>query len=188
MAITLDEATQVITVAQADLTFVSGTLYELDTNTFRHAVGALLDNTRYIWMAPAFAHNGEVTVAGTTFARSIELINGYSITFENLSYSVRLAGSNNNLFDIDGGILNPSALVTVIPQNSAGLISSPDITVIRKLIQNRADVNQTSNKMEIYNDAGSVIEYEGDVFEDTAGTTPWDGTGAIVRRDKLVEV
>ena len=84
MAVTIDEVTQVITVDQADLTFVTGTLYELDTNLYRLAVGALLASERYMWMEPAFNHNGEVTVAGTTFARIIEQTNGYSLTFENL--------------------------------------------------------------------------------------------------------
>jgi hypothetical protein len=121
MTITIDEATQVITVEQSDLTPVSGTLYEMDTNAYRLAVGALLDDERYIWMDPAFNHNGEVSVAGTTFARIIEQTNGYSLTFENLTYSVRLAGSNNNLFDVENGILTQN-LVQVIAQNSAGLV------------------------------------------------------------------
>jgi hypothetical protein len=122
MTITIDEATQVITVEQSDLTPVTGTLYEMDTNAYRLAVGALLDDERYMWMDPAFNHNGEVTVAGTTFARIIEQTNGYSLEFENLAYSVRLAGSNNNLFDVENGILTQN-LVQVIAQNSAGLIA-----------------------------------------------------------------
>jgi hypothetical protein len=85
------------------------------------AVGALLASERYMWMEPAFNHNGEVTVAGTTFARIIEQTNGYILEFENLTYSVRLAGSNNNLFDVENGILTQN-LVQVISQNSAGLV------------------------------------------------------------------
>jgi hypothetical protein len=112
------------------------------------------------------------------------LIAGYSLTFENLSYSVRLAGSNNNLFDIDNLILNPSALVTVVAQNSAGLISSSDITIIRKLIQNRNFVDQSDGTMKVYNDADDAIEFQGDIWEDD-GTTAWDGNGPIVRRDPL---
>jgi hypothetical protein len=122
MTITIDETTQVITVEQSDLAFVVGTLYELDTNVYRLAVGALLASERYMWMDPAFNHNGEVTVAGTTFARIIEQTNGYILEFENLTYSVRLAGSNNNLFDVENGILTQN-LVQVIAQNSAGLIA-----------------------------------------------------------------
>jgi hypothetical protein len=126
MTVSIDAATQVITVEQSDLTFISGTLYELDTNAYRLAVGALLDDERYMWMDPAFNHNGEVTVAGTTFARIIEQTNGYSLTFENLTYSVRLAGSNNNLFDVENDILNQN-LVQVIAQNSAGLVAVPSV-------------------------------------------------------------
>ena len=121
MALTLDPATKVITIPQADLTLVSGSLYELDTNQFRKDVFDLIASESYIWMPDAFSHNTEVTVAGTTFARTLEFINGYSVTFENLLYSVRLAGSNNNIFDVENGILNASGNVTVIGQNSAGL-------------------------------------------------------------------
>lgn len=66
-------------------------------------------------------HNTAVTIAGITYARFIEIINGYSITFENGQYSVRLAGSNNNFFDVANGILNQNS-VQIIPGNSAGLI------------------------------------------------------------------
>lgn len=127
MALSLDPATKVISVPQADLTFVSGTLYTLDSDQFRKDVMGLLASENYIWMVDAFIHNTEVTVAGTTFARTIEFINGYSITFENTgsAYSIRIEGSNNNIFDIENGILNPTPLVTIISTNSAGLINSP---------------------------------------------------------------
>ena len=48
MALTIDPATKVITIPQADLDLVSGTLYELDTNQFRKDVMALLDDEDYI--------------------------------------------------------------------------------------------------------------------------------------------
>jgi hypothetical protein len=77
-----------------------------------------------IWMPDAFIHNTEVTVAGTTFARTIEVINGHSITLEDTAgaYSVRMINSNNNMFDVENSILNPTPLVTVISTNSGGLI------------------------------------------------------------------
>ena len=83
MAISLDPATRLISVPQADLTFVSGTLYSMDTDQFRKDVMALLASEPYIWMPDAYIHNTEVTVAGTTFARTLEFINSYSIQFEN---------------------------------------------------------------------------------------------------------
>ena len=83
----------------------------------------LLASEAYIWMEDAYSHNGEVTVAGTTFARTLEFINGYSVQFEDTGsqYSVRIIGSNNNIFDVENGILTPTSLVTVISTNSAGL-------------------------------------------------------------------
>lgn len=126
MAITLDPATRVFSIPQADLTFVSGTLYTLDSDAYRKECFDLLASEPYIWMPAAFVHNTEVTVAGVTYARTLEYINNYSHTFENTgsAYTVRIEGSNNNIFDVENGILNPTPLVTVIATNSAGLISA----------------------------------------------------------------
>jgi hypothetical protein len=120
MAISIDWTTKVIHVPQADLTHITGTLYELDTDAFRLALKDLEDGEG-ITYPDTHRHNTEVTVAGTTFARVIEIINGYSIEFEDGAYSVRLAGSNNNFFDVENGILVQNQ-VQVIAQNSAGLI------------------------------------------------------------------
>jgi len=124
MALTIDSATLQIDVPQADLTFVSGTLYTLDSDQFRKDVMTILASENYVWMPFPYIHNTEVTVAGTTYARTLEFINGYSIKFEDTGsqYSVRIEGSNNNIFDVENGILVPTGLVTVIPTNAAGLI------------------------------------------------------------------
>jgi hypothetical protein len=126
MALTIDHGTLTISVPQADLTLISGSLYELNTETvFRQGVNGLLDDEEGIVLDDAIRHNTEVTVAGTTFARTIEVIGGYSVTFTpDAQYSVRLAGSNNNIFDVESGILNQNQ-VQVIAQNSAGLIKAP---------------------------------------------------------------
>ena len=122
MALTIDPATKTITVPQGDLTLVSGTLYEMDTEQFRTDMNALMDDEDYIWMDDYATRNAPVTVAGTTFAQTIEIINVWSITFSpDSQWSVRLAGSNNNFFDVENSILNQNQ-VQVIAQNSAGLI------------------------------------------------------------------
>ena len=134
MALTIDPATRVISVPQADLTFVSGTLYTLDSDQFRKDVWDILSSESHIWLPPAFQHNTEVTITGDTLARTIVFINGFSVTFEDTgsAYSIKIIGSNNNIHDIDGGILNPTALTTVIPTNSFGLITSPQILEIHE--------------------------------------------------------
>jgi hypothetical protein len=76
-------------------------------------------------MDDALRHNTEVTIVGVTYARLIEMINGWSIVFSpDDQYSVRYVGSNNNLFDIENLILNQNQ-VQVIANNSAGLITVP---------------------------------------------------------------
>lgn len=113
--------TKIITVYRVDLALVSGTLYSFDTNQFRLDLKALEDDEIGMCFLDIHRHNTEVSVAGVTYPRVIEIINGYSITFDpDIPYSVRLEGSNNNIFDIESGILNQNA-VQVIPTNSAGL-------------------------------------------------------------------
>jgi hypothetical protein len=123
MPISINWGTKVISVPQSYLTNITGTLYELDTDQFRLDLKALEDDEAGMPFPDTHRHNTEVTVVGVTYARVIEIINGYSITFENGSYSVRLAGSNNNFFDVENGILNQNN-VQVIAQNAAGLIVS----------------------------------------------------------------
>lgn len=129
MTISIDWSTKVITVPQTDLTPVTGDLYELDTETlFRQNINSIMASEEGICFIDPVRHNTEVTVAGTTFARTIEVINGYSVTFTpDSQFSVRLAGSNNNLFDAENGILNMNQ-VQVIARNAAGLVSVPDIS------------------------------------------------------------
>jgi hypothetical protein len=125
MTIAIDPATRVITVQQGDLTPVSGTLYEHDTEVFRQAVNSLMDGETGIVFPDWAVRNAPVTVAGTTFAQTIEVINGFSIEYDDApgAYSVRLAGSNNNLFDVESGILAQN-IVQVIATNSAGLVET----------------------------------------------------------------
>ena len=77
MTITVNPVTHIINVPQSDLTLISGTLYELDTNWFRLQLkyweaseeGRTEDRTH--------DHNTQYTVAGVTYARKVEIFNGY---------------------------------------------------------------------------------------------------------------
>ena len=153
MAITIDFATGIIAIPQADLTLVSGSLYDLPTETkFRADVNALMAGETGIVFDDSILHNTEVSIVGTTYARFIEVVNGYSITFENLLYTVRMTESNNNLFDVEAGILNPSGSVTVVGQNSAGLVvvvsgsgvTPGDITAIAAAVWNALTASFTT--------------------------------------------
>ena len=69
--ISVDPSTFVITVPQADLFFVSGTLYNHDTDAFRLELKSFEDSEQGIVMPKTHNHNTEVTIAGTTYARAI---------------------------------------------------------------------------------------------------------------------
>lgn len=122
MAITIDWPTGIISVPQADITFISGTLYELDTDWFRLQLRALEASENGIPWPPTHTRKDSTAVAGTTIAQVVEIVNGYSVQFTpDSQWTVRLVGSNNNIFDVENGILVQNQ-VQVIPSNSAGLI------------------------------------------------------------------
>jgi len=155
MVYSVDWATKVITIPKADLTPIVGTLYELDTEVFRNELHTIQASETGIVFSDIFSRNAPYTVAGVTYAQSIQIINGYSITFEDGTYSVRLIGSNNDIFDIQNGILNQNS-VQVIPNNSAGLV----------------DLNKEDIEHGAYNGAVSL-----DAINGGSGTThPWGTT------------
>jgi hypothetical protein len=121
MALQPDWVNKVITIPKADLTIISGTLYSLDIPSLKLWLGLLSTTTEGMMYDWIFNHNPEATIVGTTYARLLEIINGYQIEFEDGQYTVKLIGANTNVHDVQGGILVRNQ-VQVIPSNSAGLI------------------------------------------------------------------
>lgn len=117
MGLSITWATKVINVLQGDLTFIGGSVYELDTDQFRKDLNALQASADGIVFETTHEHTAPKTLAGTTFARFIEIINGYTIDFEDGKYQVNLVGSNNNILDVK--TVNQVSLAV---QNTAGLI------------------------------------------------------------------
>ena len=118
MAPTVNWITKVISVPKSDLTLIGpGELYELDINTFRLDLKAI-EADEGMPFVDTHRHNTEVTVAGVTLARVVEIINGYTVTFEDGQYAVNLVGANSNI----GDVTNVNQ-VSIRPQNSAGLIT-----------------------------------------------------------------
>jgi hypothetical protein len=135
MTISIDYGnTNVITVEQEDCTFVSGTFYRLDTDVFRLALKALEAGVDGISFPKTHDHNTEVTVAGQTYSRTVEILSPYSVQFlPDSAWTVELTGSNNNIWDVGGGILVQNQ-VQVIPTNSAGLVSQPRLDEVWQLM------------------------------------------------------
>jgi len=127
MAISIDWPTKVINVPKADLTLIQSSpteIRQLDIDTFRLELKSI-EAGEGIPFLDTHNHNPPVTVGGVTLARVVEIINGYSITFEDDQYAVNLVGANSNI----GDVVNVNQ-VSVRSANSAGLT---DVAIQRKL-------------------------------------------------------
>ena len=132
MAISVDYsgATFRIIIPQSDLTHISGTLYELDTDAFWEELKAWEAGETGIVFEDAESHNPSYSVFGASFASKVEILNAsnssnadvYEVFFDpDTQYSVNLSGSNNNIADLQNAIL-ANTTTQIIPNNSAGLI------------------------------------------------------------------
>jgi len=117
MAISINWTTKVISVPQSYLTNLGGGVYELDTDQFRLDLKNLEDSDEGMPFPTTHNHVAPISLGGITLGRVIEIINGYTITFEDLQYAVNLVGSNNNISDVSN--VNQ---VSIRSSNSAGLI------------------------------------------------------------------
>lgn len=110
-------ATKVISVPKSDLTLVSPGVYAHDVNAFRLQLKDIEDGEEGIVFPDTHVHKSETTLSGTTYARFFEIVNGYTVTYEDGQYAVNLAGANNNIPDV----MNVNQ-VSVRSSNSAGMV------------------------------------------------------------------
>tara|TARA_B110000093_G_scaffold75854_1_gene82582 strand:+ start:3237 stop:4382 length:1146 start_codon:yes stop_codon:yes gene_type:complete len=121
MAITIDFASKIISVPRNDMTLLTDEddpieIRRLTINDFRIELRVLEASQAGIDDPDTHIHNPSVTVGGVVLARVVEIINGYSVTFEDGQYAVNLAGANSNIADV----VNVNQ-VSVRSANSAGL-------------------------------------------------------------------
>lgn len=117
--------TFVITVQRADMTLIATTpseIRQLDSNVFRGWLHDWSDSPDGMGMPFPFRHNTEVIIDGLAYARTIEILPPYTVTFEEGAYQVNIVGSNNNIHSRRN--LNS---VSIVPSNSAGLIGMSDM-------------------------------------------------------------
>lgn len=120
MALTIDYgATNIISVPQADLILVSPGVYQHDVNAFRLELKSIEDDSLGMPFPRTHNHNTEIVLSGVTYARIVEILSPYTIQYEDTGsgYTVSLTGANNNIVDV----LDPTPLVTLVSNNSAGL-------------------------------------------------------------------
>jgi hypothetical protein len=125
VAISINWGTKVINIPRADMTLIQSSpteIRQLNLDSFRLILKDLEDSEDGMAFEKTHKHNTSVTVGGVTLARVIEIVNGYTVTFEDGQYAVNLVGANSNV----GDIVNVNQ-VSVRSANSAGL---QDLSVI----------------------------------------------------------
>jgi hypothetical protein len=195
MTVSINWATKRITVPQADLTFISGALYDLDIDVLRLNLKNIEDSEEGMPHPDTHRHNTEVVLSGVTYARTFEIINGYTLDFQDTGspYTVRCGGANHNLADV---FVPGTTEVSLIIGNSAGLISVTSgsglstaqderLTRIEKWLRNKQILNPANGARTVYDDDNSTPLGSGTAYSDVAGTTPYDGTGPVHRTDRL---
>ena len=143
MAITVNWATdQVINIPRTDMTLVQSTPVEvrrLDTDAFFITLKDLESSEGGMPWPNTQRNNSPVLLGGITYARVLEIIDPYSITFEDGQYVVELVGSNNNIIQKT----NPNQ-VSVQGNNAAGLIQTEEIQYSAYQNQVTLDQNNTT--------------------------------------------
>ena len=119
MAISIDWGTKVISIPRNDLTLLQAApteIRQLTIDSFRLELKDLEDSEDGMTFVDTHRSNAPVTVGGVILARVVEIINGFTVTFEDGQYAVNLAGANSNIADVTN--VNQ---VSVRSANSAGL-------------------------------------------------------------------
>ena len=125
MALSIDWGNKIINVPKDYLTLVQQTpteIRELNINKFRLDLKDLEDDEQGITHLDTHVHYPPVTVSGVELAMVVQIINGYTVTFEDGQYAVNLVGANSNI----GDVVNVNQ-VSVRSGNSAGLITNSAI-------------------------------------------------------------
>jgi len=115
----IDWITKIITIDKVDMVQIQSTpteIWQLDIPAFRLFLKDREDDNDGIQYPDTHSHNTTVEVSGAVLARVVEMINGYTITFEDGQYAVNLVGANSNL----GDVVNVNQ-VSIRTANSAGL-------------------------------------------------------------------
>ncbi len=119
MALDVDWVSGVITVPKADMPVIQASpeIRELDVTQFHRDLRSIHASVQGVPYTRTHDHNGEITLAGIVYARSVEIILPYTVTFEDGQYGVSVTGGNTNLLDVKN-----ANQVSLLTNNSAGQI------------------------------------------------------------------
>lgn len=195
MVYTVNWASKIVRIPKIDLALVSASpeIRELDVIEFWQTIHDIQDGEGMPFR-DIMRSNAPVTLAGVTYARSVEIINGYKIEFEDGEYQVNLTGANNNL--LDARVQNN---VSINASNSAGLVAGggsggltpgqeAKLNQVHDLLYGRMETDPQDGKMKVYSTETGLIAHEAFIFSDLDGSEPFDASAPILRRNAFVPV
>lgn len=153
MPVNIDWADKIINVPKDAMTLIQSVpkeIYELDVDVFRLTLNDLQDDEEGMPFDTTHQHNTAVTIGGVVLARVVEIINDYTVTFEDGQYRVVCVNANHNLAEVSN--VNQ---VSVSTTNSAGLVegvAQQDVETVRKLSENKAVIAPDDLSVTIYED------------------------------------
>jgi hypothetical protein len=175
-----------ITIPQSDLDFISGTLYEFDTMAFWAEMKTNEEDSDGIVFNDLQAHFANYTVAGVNYADALFMLCEVKFEDTGSNYSVKLIGSNNDIFDEDGGILVATPGLTIIPTNAAGLIivetaDAADINAkLATLLAAQDLTNEQANAEHITADSSGKIILRNTVVMRRWEAPAWENEGKSI--------
>ena len=107
---------KIVFVPKNILTEIGTNLYELDISNFKKQIRVSEASDVGVSHPKIIEHKTTTLLSGVEYARTVEIVNGYTVTFENGVYAVNLVGANTNIQDV----LNINS-VSIRGNNSAGL-------------------------------------------------------------------
>lgn len=132
--ITINWGTRVISVPRADMTLLQASpeIRQLDVNTLWLALKDLEDDADGMASRDTHRRKEATVLSGVTYAPVVEIINGFTVLFEDGQYTVSCVGANHNLADV-----RVANQVSLIIGNSAGL-SAPSFTADDRAVAAKA--------------------------------------------------
>lgn len=201
--ITIIWGQRIIFVPKSEMAVVQTTpseIRQLDINDFRLQLKNLEDTPEGMSFPSTHSHNTSVTLSGIVYARVVELINNFTVTFEDGNYAVNLVGANSNIADkvnlnsvsvrasnsaglVSGGS-DPSAIAAAVWSHGSATALLTKIEFARAILQNKMITDPVTGIMTVYADDGVTPLASAQLFEDAAGTQLYRGRGSE-RREKV---
>lgn len=193
MAYSVNWLTKVITIPKADTEWVSTTpdVRKLDATTLWANLRSLEDDPEGMTYPQIVKNTTPTTLAGVTYARQVEIINGYTLTFEDGLYAVDIYGGNTNVADVANRnqvsirTANSAGLV-VVDQTSALVAAILDSEIETGLtLKNalRLNTSVTSGKISGAPGPTIVIRNVGDTKDRVTATVDADGNRTAITYD-----